>query len=307
MLTLAVTGATGFVGQAVLDAAVAGGHRVQALTRRMMAPVLSMDPKRHGVVWVEGTLEQPDALRRLCEGADAVLHIAGAVNVPTRKAFAAANIAGTQAIVDAALACGVARFVHVSSLAAREPQLSNYGWSKAGAEDVVRAATLDWTIVRPPAIYGPRDADMFELFRMAARGLMLLPPPGRTSIIHVGDLARLLLALATGGAHHAVIEPDDETPLSHRELGQAIGRAMGRDRLLSLSAPRMLLDLAARGDRLVRGDKAKLTPDRASYMAHPDWTSDPALRPAPTLWQPQIALVDGLKSTADWYRAQGWL
>lgn len=300
MLSLAVTGATGFVGQAVMDHALAYGHRVRALARRPQAA-------REGVAWIAGDLADGAALSALCEGADAVLHIAGAVNVPTREAFAAANITGTQAVVDAAMTVGINRFVHVSSLAAREPTLSNYGWSKAGAEDVVRGSALDWTIVRPPAIYGPRDADMFELFRMAARGLMLLPPPGRTSIIHVGDLARLLVALAGGGAHQAVIEPDDGAPLSHHDLGRAIGQAMGRDWLLSVSAPRQLLELAARGDRLVRGEKAKLTPDRASYMAHPDWTADPALRPDPALWQPHIALADGLKATADWYRANSWL
>lgn len=300
MLTLAVTGATGFVGQAVVDHALAEGYSIRALARRPQG-------EREGVAWVAGDLADSAALAMLCDRVDAVLHIAGAVNVPTRAAFAAANIDGTQAVVDAAAAAGIRRFVHVSSLAAREPALSNYGWSKAGAEDVVRASALDWIIVRPPAIYGPRDADMFELFRMAARGLMLLPPPGRTSIIHVGDLARLLVALAVGGAYHAVIEPDDGAPLSHRDLGRTIGQAMGRDRLLSLSAPRLLLDLAARGDRLVRGDKAKLTPDRASYMAHPDWTSNPALRPDPALWRPEISLTDGLRTTADWYRAHRWL
>jgi nucleoside-diphosphate-sugar epimerase len=303
--TLAITGATGFVGSHVLEQALAGGQPVQALKRHMrMSDYLTDKPSP---VWVEGTLQDRESLDRLCEGADAVIHIAGAVNVPTRDAFAAANIAGTQAIVDAATAAGVSRFVHVSSLAAREPALSNYGWSKAGAEDVVRASTLDWTIVRPPAIYGPRDSDMLELFRMAKRGVMLLPPSGRSSIIHAEDLARLLVVLASGGAHHAVLEPDDGAPLSHGDLAHAIRHAMGRKRVATLHAPRPLLNLAARADRLLRGDQAKLTPDRASYMAHPDWTSNLALRPDPALWQPKIAANDGLAATAHWYREQGWL
>ena len=300
MLTLAITGATGFVGQAVIDHALAHGHHIRALARRPQA-------EREGVAWVAGDLADRAALSALCEGADAVLHIAGAVNVPTRAAFAAANVAGTQAIVDAATESGVRRFIHTSSLAAREPQLSNYGWSKAGAEDVVRASSLDWTIVRPPGIYGPHDHDVLEMFRMARRGIMLLPPAGRGSWLYVVDLARLLVTLASGGAHHALLEPDDGAPLTHRELGQAIARAVGRSRMLTIDAPRALLRLAARGDRLIRGDGAKLTPDRASYMAHPDWTATPALRPDPALWQAETGLAEGLAATARWYRAHGWL
>jgi nucleoside-diphosphate-sugar epimerase len=297
---LAITGATGFVGQAMLEAALDAGHRVRALARRAQ-------PERDGVFWIAGDLGNGDALDRLVAGADSVIHIAGAVNVPTRTEFAEANIAGTQAVIDAASRAGVSRFVHVSSLAAREPALSNYGWSKAGAEDVVRASSLDWTIVRPPAIYGPHDTDMLELFRMAQRGFALLPPPGRASIIHVRDLARLLLSLAAVPGKREVLEPDDGAPIAHRDLARAIGRAVGKHNLLTLSAPAPLLRLAARGDRLVRGAKAKLTPDRAAYMAHPDWTASPAMAPDPALWMPAIALDAGLAATADWYRKAGWL
>lgn len=300
-LTLAVTGASGFVGHAVVDAALAEGHKVTALTRRPQ-------PARDGVSWIEGTLEDTGALDRLMKGVDIVLHIAGAVNVPTREAFAAANIAGTQAVVEAAARAGVKRFIHVSSLAARHPWLSNYGWSKAEAENVVTASTLNWSIVRPPAVYGPRDSDMFELFRMARRGVMLLPPKGRTSIIHVDDLARLLIILVMQAAASQIYEPDDGTKngLSHKQLGQAVRTAMGRTNMLSFSAPRPLLHLAAHADRLVRGPRAKITPDRASYMSHDDWVADPALAPPAGLWSPVIPHAQGLADTAIWYRTQGW-
>ncbi|MEQ1726059.1 MAG: NAD(P)H-binding protein [Sphingopyxis sp.] len=301
-LTLAVTGATGFVGQAVVDAARAEGHHVNALTRRPQTV-------RDGVTWIEGALDDASALSQLMKGADAVLHIAGAVNVPTREAFAAANIVGTQATVDAATRADVKRFIHASSLAARHPQLSNYGWSKAEAEHAVTASALDWTIVRPPAVYGPRDGDMVDLFRMARRGFMLLPPKGRTSIIHVDDLARLLVDLATHQEARQIYEPDDGTAngLSYKQLGAAIGDALGRASLLSVSAPRALLNLAAKADVRLRGDRAKLTPDRASYISHDDWVADPALAPPAELWSPAIAHAQGLADTAIWYRTQGWL
>lgn len=303
-MTIAITGATGFVGGHVLDVAAARGVAVRALTRKPQPP-------RDGVTWVGGTLADAAALDALCAGAEAVLHIAGAVNVPSRAAFAAANIAGTQAVVDAAARAGTARFIHVSSLAAREPALSNYGWSKAAAEDVVCAAPLPWTIVRPPAIYGPRDGDMFEIFAMAAKGVVLLPPAGRASLIHGADLAALLVTLTVTPDFPAgaLFEVDDGTDggLTHRELGAAIARAVGRPAAIRISAPRPLLRLAARGDRLARGDRARLTPDRAAYMAHPNWVSDPAKRPPPALWAPQIGTADGLAATAKWYRDAGWL
>lgn len=303
-MILAVTGATGFVGSHVLDAATASGVTVRALARKPQ-------PARNGVTWVTGALDSPAALDSLCLSADVLLHIAGAVNVPSRAAFAAANIAGTQAVVDAAVRAGVQRFIHVSSLAAREPALSSYGWSKAGAEAIVQAAPIPAVIVRPPGVYGPRDTEMLEAFRMAASGLMLLPPPGQGSWVFVSDLADLLLKLAAAAdfPDKSQFEVDDGTAggLSHVALGGAIAAAVGRPSALKVSAPRWLLRLAARGDRLVRGDRAKLTPDRAAYMSHPNWVSDPDKRPSAALWTPRTGHEAGLAETARWYRAEAWL
>ena len=187
--TVAVTGATGFVGSTLLKMACGQGLQVRALTRRPQ-------PDMAGVTWIEGALDTPDRLARLVEGADAVIHFAGVVNAPTRDGFEQGNIRGTESIVAATKATGIARFVHVSSLAAREPGLSVYGWSKAGAEQVVAASGLDWVMVRPPAIYGPGDMEMLDIFKMAKTGVMLMPPAGHLSVIHAGDLAALLLALA---------------------------------------------------------------------------------------------------------------
>src|SRR3546814_5866140 len=83
----------------------------------------------------------------------------------------------------------------LSSLAAREPALYNYGWSKERAEAIVQGSGLDWTIVRPPAVFGPGDTEMLDLFRMARRGIALVPS-GRMSAIYVDELARLLVTLA---------------------------------------------------------------------------------------------------------------
>lgn len=301
--TLAITGATGFVGATLLRQAVMRGHHVRALARRPQPPA-------ERVRWIDGALDRPDALARLTEGADAVIHVAGVVNAADREGFAAGNVAGTLAMVEAAKATGVRRFIHVSSLAAREPALSDYGWSKGRAEQVVGASGLDWTSVRPPAIYGQGDHEMLALFQMARRGFMLLPPPGRLSVIEVSDLGRLLLALIDDPESLAqTYEPDDgaEGGWTHAEFAEAIGVAVGRNRLQTFAASPALLRFAARADRLVRRANAKLTPDRAAYFSHPDWVVDPAARPDPALWSAHVPTPAGLAATAAWYRANGLL
>jgi nucleoside-diphosphate-sugar epimerase len=301
-MKLAVTGGTGFVGSHFLDIALNSGHEVAALARRPQQP-------RDGLRWVEGALGSPDGLHELVENADAVVHIAGVLNPRDPAEFERGNVQGTLAMLAASTAAGVTRFVQVSSLAAREPRLSKYGASKAKAEALVGRSGLDWVIVRPPAVYGPGDRETLELFKMAKLGLMLLPPRGRVSILHVGDLARLLVQLAEAGdVARIVLEPDDGrlNGWTHKQLASAIGRAVGR-RNLSLSIPKPMLRLGAAIDQLVRRERAKLSPDRASYFSHRDWTVDPHKRPPDELWVPRIETEAGLAETVRWYRAQGWL
>lgn len=304
MTHLAITGATGFVGSAVLGAALAAGHRVRALARREQ-------PAREGVEWVRGDLADTGALAALCEGAAAVVHVAGLTNTPDPAEFEAANVTGTARVIEAMRSGGAPRLVFVSSLAAREPKLSAYGASKARAETVVEASGLDWTMVRPPAVYGPRDVDMLELFRAAKWGVVPLPPGGATSIIHADDLAALLIALTGNAAptKKKIYEPDDgrEGGWSHEELAQAIGKAMGRGSVFAPHLPEGVLIAAAAADRFLRGDRAKLTADRVGYMCHPNWVSRFDRAVPPGIWQPTIAGEDGLKATAEWYRREGWL
>ena len=303
MSLLAITGATGFVGSAVLDEALAQGHQVRALARREQAD-------RAGVSWVRGDLGDTAALARLCDGADAVVHVAGLTNTPDPAQFETANVTGTANVLSAMTAAGVRRLVFVSSLSARMPELSDYGASKAMAEALVEASRIDWTTVRPPGVYGPRDGDYLEMFRTARLGFVPLPPGGASSIIHADDLARLLVVLATGNAaatKKQIYEPDDgrEGGWSHKELAAAIGRAMGRRVVFAPHLPKTVLAAAAAADRRIRGDKAKLTADRVGYMCHPNWVSRSDRKPPPGIWQPRIAGEEGLKATAEWYRREG--
>ena len=300
-MKLAITGGTGFVGARLLDAAMDAGHEVRALTRRTM-------PARRSIEWVPGALDEPAALEALTAGADAVIHLAGVISGHSAADFAC-NIDGTRALLDAAEAGAVRKFVHVSSLAAREPELSLYGASKAQSEELVTQSALSWAIVRPPAVYGPGDKETLELFKMAKRGVVLLPPPGRLSLIHADDLVALLLALAGPGApSRLTIEPDDgrRGGWTHKEFADALAGSLGR-RTASLAVPAAMLKLGAKADRLLRGKAAKLTADRAAYFSHPDWVVDPALAAPAEFWSPRIATPQGLAATVAWYRAQGWL
>lgn len=298
---LAVTGGTGFVGGHLLRMAVEAGHDIRALTRRPQ-------PDEPAITWLEGALDRPDSLARLCQGAQAVIHIAGLIS-GSRAEFEAVNMEGTAALVAAARSAGAKHFIHISSLAAREPELSGYGWSKAGSERLVEASGLDWTILRPPAVFGPGDRETLELFRMAKRGFVALPPKGRFSVIHVEDLCRLILALL-----HApqtvgkIYEPDDgrEGGWEHRHFARTLGRQFGK-RAATVAVPKLVLKGAARIDTLIRRKNAKLTPDRALYFSHPDWVVRPERRPPQTVWQPTVRTATGLKQTADWYQKEGWL
>lgn len=300
-MTLAVTGATGFVGRRVLALA---DRPVRALTRKPQ-------PAQANVEWIIGDLDDSAALARLSKGASAILHIAGVVNAADAEGFSHGNVTGTANVL--AAAANVPRFVHVSSLAAREPALSLYGASKAGGDALVQQRAGDWVIVRPPGVYGPGDAEMRDLFALARFGIGLAPggPNARISLIHVDDLARALLALAGAGPSHEILELEDGSGgYAHADHAAAIGRALGKSRIRMIPVGDGLLNLAASvATRIARaqGQLPKLSRDRARYLAHPDWVARGGNARLADLWQPQIGLDVGMADTVTDYRKRGWL
>lgn len=298
---IAVTGATGFVGRRVLALT---DRPVRALTRKPQ-------PAQPGVEWIIGDLDDSAALARLCDGASAILHIAGVVNAADAEGFGHGNVTGTANVL--AAAANVPRFVHVSSLAAREPALSLYGASKAGGDALVQQRAGDWVIVRPPGVYGPGDAEMRDLFALARFGLGLAPggPNARISLIHVDDLARALLALAGAGPSHEILELEDGSGgYAHADHAAAIGRALGKSRIRMIPVGDGLLNLAASvATRIARaqGQLPKLSRDRARYLAHPDWVARGGNARLADVWQPRIGLDAGMADTVADYRKRGWL
>ena len=299
---LAITGATGFVGQRLLRLAVAAGHSINALAR-------SPQPDMAGVTWVFGDLMASAIPDALCDNTDVVIHVGGVINPRHSADFLNANVGGTERVVQAAVQAGVRRFIHVSSLAAREPDLSRYGASKAASEVLFPNADLDWSIVRPPAVYGPGDRETLELFRMAKQGVSLVPRQGSASYIHVDDLCAALLTLALGTAGVGqTFEPDDGHPggYTHSQFARLIGSAIGRDQIV-VPIPDIGLRIAAALNTAAAAfarTSPKLSFDRASYFAHPDWVSRGLAIPG---WSPKISAEPGLAATAQWYREAGWL
>ncbi len=307
---LALTGATGFIGTQLTQAAVAHGFAVRALARR---PGALPD----GVEAIPGALEDADALIRLCAGAAVVVHCAGAIRARDRAAFHATNALATGRLAAIAAQAGIGRFVHVSSLAARQPNLSAYCASKRAGERLIEQGSgpADWVIVRPPVIYGPGDRATLPIFRQAARGLLVEPrlTEARLSLMHVADLVRLILTLAEAPADAAsgrVVEPDDGAGgHSWDAVAVAAAAAAGRARLRRIRLPYRAAWLAgglvgAAGVALRRPPLFSVGKAREAF--HPDWAArDGAARLSG--WRPEIPLDEGFRGTLAWYRERKWL
>jgi nucleoside-diphosphate-sugar epimerase len=310
--TVALTGATGFVGRATVAALLAAGCSVRALARRHDDGLAAT-----GVVLVRGSLADEPALRELLRGADAVLHIAGAIQAPDRAGFLAANVAGTARLAEAAASMLPGRpFLHVSSLAARAPGISPYAESKALGEQeaLAHAGRLGVVVVRPPAVWGPGDRATLPIIQGLGRGWLVAPAGGeaRFSLVHVQDLARLLvMALAAGLPSGSVLEPDDARLGGYgwRDMAAIAERELGR-RVRLIALPRAPLSLAAGlAERYARarGQMPPLTRGKVAELFHRDWVCDPRTMAALPGWRPEIDFARGLPATLAWYREAGWL
>jgi nucleoside-diphosphate-sugar epimerase len=301
---VALTGATGFVGAHVLDALLAHGFEVSALTRRAQ-------PERAGVTWIAGDLTDQPALHELVAGANAVVHVAGLIKARRRADFFDINKGGTARLL-AALDGRPVRYVHLSSMAAREPQLSSYAASKAAAEMLVRtAAGLDWTILRPPAVYGPGDRETLIFFKSARLRRPFLPGSARhrTSLIHVSDLASAIVAaLEAPTASGLTAEVHDGAPDGYA-FADVLGMIDGdpaRHRPVYIPGAVMqavggVVWLAS----LLTGSVPMLTPGKARELTFPDWVCRDTALANHAGWQAAIPAARGLAETRAWYEANG--
>jgi len=303
---VAVTGATGFLGRHLVRALAQDGWTPRVLVRRDPIHPLWRDLEVEIVV---GDLKTPGALDRLCQGAEVVIHVAGLIKAASLDGFNVVNRDGARAAAQAARTAG-ARFILVSSLAAREPRLSSYSASKRAGEDAVREASPSALIVRPPAIYGPGDTETLALFELAAKSpvLPVLSPDSRIAMIHVQDAAAKLVAFCrrpvSGLVELSDVRRDGYT---WSEIMTAAGQVMNRaPRLVRLPDNALLLaGILADAWSFASNNPSVFGLGKARELLHNDWSlsSAPMAEGVPSVF----GLTDGFLHTVDWYREQGWL
>lgn len=324
--TLLVTGATGFVGSHVLEQASRLSLHVRALVRK------AVDAERleaQGITCVRGSLEDAGALRNAVAGADAVLHLAAATKARSLEEYQRANVAGTQAIVEAAVRANPrpSRMVYLSSLAASGPSfdgapvtratvprpLTAYGRTKLAGEKVCESGRdrLILAILRAPAVYGPRDRDVYEFFRMARYGVIPIPGAAhrRLQMIHAADLARALLLAATSDGAEGVYHVAEARSYEFEEMARMVASAVGK-RARIIHIPGALIEAAAAVSETVAGVVGKSTifnRDKARELLAPGWLCETDLARRDFGFEAQINLQAGLNETAAWYKTNGWL
>lgn len=309
-----LTGGTGFVGSHVASALVARGYEVRC-TVRATSDTRWLDSL--DVEMVELDVAGPRDADAALRGVGAVVHAAGLTRAPNEAEFLRVNAVGTERLAGEAAAAGVRRFVFISSLAARGPEgaegpISPYGRSKAEAERRLAglADRLELVVLRPGGVYGPRDSDLLPLFRMAARGLLVIP----TSAAPLQPVFAEDVASATVRALAAPL-PGEPLPLAERaryewtDVGDLLERVVGRT-VRVLRAPSSLFwaagltsELAAR----VTGSSPAMDRRRARDLSHHAWICDPGRAERALGWRAEVALPEGLERTVVWYREAGWL
>lgn len=294
---VAVTGATGFIGNVLVQRLIGDGWTVRALTR-------SQRPSSESIQWIHGDLGDLTALHHLVNDVAFVIHCAATVRGNSFQEFAHTNIEGTKNLLRAITENKQSpRFLLISSLAARQPELSWYAQSKYLSEQqlIEYSSELQWTVFRPTAVYGPGDKEIKPLFQAMHRGL--LPVVGeihnRFGLIHVYDLVSAIQIWLSNTLINGIFELDDGMPggYSYQSLS-VLAQQVWKRPVHCITIPNQLIRSIALLNlwfsRLFHYSPM-LTPEKVNELQHNDWVCDntPLIHALPT-WQPSIRLQDVL-------------
>ena len=319
-----LTGGTGFVGSHLAEALLESGYRVRALVRRPSDPGWLT---HRNVEVVPGDVRDAASLLPFVEGADLVVHAAGKTAAKSLAEYRACNAAGTRHLLDATLAMAPgAHFILISSQAAAGPSpdgapvkpddrgrpVSSYGWSKLEGEDELRASPrLAFTILRPSAIYGPRETALRNLFVATARGFTPVLAGGtpRVQLVYVVDVARAVVAAAARGGRRETFFVAHPEVLDYRLVARVLSQLRTPPaRLIPVPA------LAIRAAGLVMSllsALAKAPPvfnsEKAEELLQPAWLCDVSATQAALGSPLATPFAEGARKTWDWYREAGWL
>lgn len=297
--TVAVTGATGFIGQHIVSHLLAQGFSVRALTRK------TGNTPGHHLTWIPGALDDQHSLSELVCGAEHVVHCAGQVRGHNEKTFIDCNITGSLKLMQAARESGCCqRFLFISSLAARHPELSWYAHSKYQAEQQLLAAAgeIALGIFRPTAVYGPGDKELKPVFNWLLRGLLprLGAPEAKLSFLHVSDLARAVSLWLTSErpALHP-LELCDGFPGGYdwnrlREIAAAIRGASVHLVGIPLPLLKLMADISVFFSRLTKKEPM-LTRSKIRELTFHDWSANNQSLSENIAWFPEVSLERALR------------
>ncbi len=307
---VAITGATGFIGRSICGLLHDEGWKLRALVRSEARVALL---KGNVEQCVFGDLDNRESLQKLIADAVAVIHCAGAVRGASRRAFDRVNVDGLGNLLDAILASDrIPRLFFLSSLAAREPELSFYAASKRKAEQLLeqKAKALNWIALRPPAVYGPGDRELLPLFRLMAKGIapVLGDRRSRFSMIYSEDIAGLVHTwLLRDSCPTGIYSLHDGKSggYSWSDMAATVSRLCRRP-VREFLVPSAMLAIPAWINRTLSpwlSHAPMLTPEKLRELRHPDWVCDNNAIQQVLDWQPQVQLEEGLKRTPGWCRS----
>lgn len=322
-----VTGATGFIGSHLAEHLHGKGYELVCLVRK---PSNLQWIQHLPITYIYGDIFDEELLRNALQGVDYVYHVAGVTKAKTKEEYFRGNQFATQNLLNAVAKSGTSlrRFVHVSSQAAVGPSgkdkpideatpfhpLTTYGISKMEAEKecLKRVNEISMTIVRPPAVYGQRDKDVFEFFKTMNNGLhpMIGLHDKYVSLVHVKDLVD---GIILAGEHPKAVGQTyfiaSERFYNWKEVGDVTSRVMNK-KALRVKIPEFIVyviaSLAEFG-ALFSKKPALLNLEKVKDIIQDAWTCSIAKAKNDLGYREQRTLEEGIRETVQWYHQEGWL